>query len=162
MIFFTDSAAFGGHGSGLRSRQAGFKAENARHSGLADRRDGAGAPCAEPAGPADAGRGLVRQCGTPFGVRCGPDDRHRAAVEKAAQCRAADPGHHRDRIAGHLCSGQPGVCLRVPHHGRAGLSGVFVRRHRAGHSARALAFHCERAEDQRPGDPHPHAHGRAG
>ena len=26
----------------------------------------------------------------------------------------------------------------------------------------ALAFHCERAEDQRPGDPHPHAHGRAG
>ena len=64
--------------------------------------------------------------------------------------------------AGHLCSGQPGVCLRVPHHGRAGLSGVFVRRHRAGHSARALAFHCERAEDQRPGDPHPHAHGRAG
>ena len=78
------------------------------------------------------------------------------------QCRAADPGHHRDRIAGHLCSGQPGVCLRVPHHGRAGLSGVFVRRHRAGHSARALAFHCERAEDQRPGDPHPHAHGRAG
>ena len=90
------------------------------------RRDGAGAPCAEPAGPADAGRGLVRQCGTPFGVRCGPDNRHRAAVEKAAQCRAADPGHHRDRIAGHLCSGQPGVCLRVPHHGRAGLSGVFV------------------------------------
>ena len=57
---------------------------------------------------------------------------------------------------------KPGVCLRVPHHGRAGLSGVFVRRHRAGHSARALAFHCERAEDQRPGDPHPHAHGRAG
>ncbi len=81
-MIFTDSAAFGGHGSGLRSRQAGFKAENARHSGLADRRDGAGAPCAEPAGPADAGRGLVRQCGTPFGVRCGPDNRHRAAVEK--------------------------------------------------------------------------------
>ena len=33
MIFLQILRLFGGHGSGLRSRQAGFKAENARHSG---------------------------------------------------------------------------------------------------------------------------------
>ena len=162
MIFLQILRLFGGHGSGLRSRQAGFKAENARHSGLADRRDGAGAHALN----------LLDQQTL--------DAAWFGSVEHLLEC-----------VAG-LIIGTELLWKKLRSAGRqilvttvteslgtfAVVSLVFACVFRItgvpvylaflfggivlATAPRALAFHCERAEDQRPGDPHPHAHGRAG
>ena len=151
-----------GHCVGLCGRKTGCQIKPAFHFGLADYRHGFGAACVEPVKRFRFGLCLVRCDRKPAGMHGGPDDWHRAFVAPNEKGGCADCCNHYHGISGNFSCGKPGVQRHILGHRHPHLSGLYFRRHCAGHRARAIAVYCKPDANLRPGYPHADSHGSAG